>query len=46
MPLLEVIKGEKTSEETLRKAVELGKKMGKTVVVCRKDVPGFMLTES
>jgi enoyl-CoA hydratase/3-hydroxyacyl-CoA dehydrogenase len=43
MPLLEVIKGEKTSEETLRKAVELGKKMGKTVVVCRKDVPGFIV---
>ena len=43
MPLLEVIKGEKTSEETLQKAAELGKKMGKTVVVCRKDVPGFIV---
>nr|BAJ46931.1 3-hydroxyacyl-CoA dehydrogenase/enoyl-CoA hydratase [Candidatus Caldarchaeum subterraneum] len=43
MPLLEVIAGEKTSQETLAKAVEIGKKMGKTVVICRKDVPGFIV---
>ncbi|MEM0349759.1 MAG: 3-hydroxyacyl-CoA dehydrogenase/enoyl-CoA hydratase family protein [Candidatus Caldarchaeum sp.] len=43
MPLLEVIAGEKTSQETLEKAVEIGKKMGKTVVICRKDVPGFIV---
>ncbi|MEM1945388.1 MAG: 3-hydroxyacyl-CoA dehydrogenase/enoyl-CoA hydratase family protein [Candidatus Caldarchaeum sp.] len=43
MPLLEVIKGEKTREQTVEKAVEIGKKMGKTVVVCRKDVPGFIV---
>ncbi|MEM4410715.1 MAG: 3-hydroxyacyl-CoA dehydrogenase family protein, partial [Candidatus Caldarchaeum sp.] len=43
MPLLEVIKGEKTSEQTVEKAVEIGKKMGKTVVVCRRDVPGFIV---
>ncbi len=43
MPLLEVIKGERTSEEALQKAVEFGKKMGKTVVVCRRDVPGFIV---
>ncbi|MDJ0273506.1 MAG: 3-hydroxyacyl-CoA dehydrogenase/enoyl-CoA hydratase family protein [Aigarchaeota archaeon] len=43
MPLLEVIAGEKTSQETLDKAVEIGKKMGKTVVICRKDVPGFIV---
>lgn len=43
MPLLEVISGEKTSQETLDKAVEIGKKMGKTVVICRKDVPGFIV---
>nr|BAJ47153.1 enoyl-CoA hydratase [Candidatus Caldarchaeum subterraneum]BAJ49103.1 enoyl-CoA hydratase [Candidatus Caldarchaeum subterraneum] len=43
MPLLEVIAGEKTSQETLAKAVEIGKKMGKTVIICRKDVPGFIV---
>ncbi|MCS7110468.1 MAG: 3-hydroxyacyl-CoA dehydrogenase/enoyl-CoA hydratase family protein [Candidatus Caldarchaeum sp.] len=43
MPLLEVIAGEKTSQETLQRAVEIGRKMGKTVVVCRKDVPGFIV---
>ncbi|MEM0440118.1 MAG: 3-hydroxyacyl-CoA dehydrogenase/enoyl-CoA hydratase family protein [Candidatus Caldarchaeum sp.] len=43
MPLLEVIAGAKTSQATLEKAVDIGKKMGKTVVVCRKDVPGFIV---
>ncbi|MEM2871264.1 MAG: 3-hydroxyacyl-CoA dehydrogenase/enoyl-CoA hydratase family protein [Candidatus Caldarchaeum sp.] len=43
MPLLEVIKGDRTSEETLSKSIEVGRRMGKTVVVCRKDVPGFIV---
>jgi len=43
MPLLEVIKGMETSEETLQKAVEYGRRMGKTVVVVRKDVAGFIV---
>lgn len=43
MPLLEVIKGERTSEATLEFAVEMGKRFGKEVVVCRKDVPGFIV---
>jgi 3-hydroxyacyl-CoA dehydrogenase / enoyl-CoA hydratase / 3-hydroxybutyryl-CoA epimerase len=42
MPLLEVIRGEKTSEETLATAVAFGKKLGKTVVVCN-DGPGFIV---
>ena len=43
MPLVEVIKGEKTSEETLEKAVEFAKSLGKEVVVCRQDIPGFIV---
>ena len=43
MPLLEVVKGERTSPETLEFAVEVGKRFGKDVVVCRKDVPGFIV---
>ncbi len=43
MPLLEVIRGEKTDEESLALAIALGKKFGKEVVVCRKDVPGFIV---
>jgi len=42
MPLLEIIAGEKTSAETLSTAVAFGKKIGKTVVVC-KDGPGFIV---
>ncbi len=43
MPLVEVIKGEETSDETLETIVELAKKLGKTPVVVRKDVRGFLV---
>mgnify|MGYP001087331651 CR=1 FL=1 len=42
MRLVEVVMGEKTSEETCNVSVELAKKFGKEPVVCRKDVPGFI----
>jgi len=42
MRLVEVVMGEKTSEETCNISVELTKKFGKEPVVCRKDVPGFI----
>ena len=42
MKLVEVVRGEHTSEETIVKLVELTKKFGKTPVVC-KDSPGFIV---
>ena len=42
MRLVEVVNGEKTSEETTNVTVELSKKFGKEAVVCKKDVPGFI----
>lgn len=42
MPLVEVIRGEKTSEETLAKVVAWASKMGKTPIVVN-DCPGFFV---
>jgi len=42
MRLVEVIRGGKTSDETLNTTIELGKKFGKETVVCKKDIPGFI----
>ena len=42
MRLCEVVKGGKTSDETLNTTVELGKKLGKEIAVCKKDIPGFI----
>lgn len=42
MPLVEVIRGEKTSDETIATIYELTKKMGKMPVVV-KDGPGFLV---
>ena len=43
MALVEVIKGEKTSQETIDALVELAKELGKTPVVVKKDVRGFIV---
>ncbi len=43
MPLVEVIKGDKTSEETVNVTYELAKKFGKQAVLVNKDVPGFIV---
>lgn len=43
MQLVEVIKGEKTSDETVAKAVEFVKSIGKVPVVVKKDVAGFIV---
>ncbi|MCU6676351.1 fatty acid oxidation complex subunit alpha FadB [Leclercia tamurae] len=42
MPLVEVIRGEKTSDETLAKVVAWASKMGKTPIVVN-DCPGFFV---
>ncbi len=44
MALVEVIRADTTSDPTLQAAVDLAKSLGKTVVVVRKDVPGFITT--
>jgi 3-hydroxyacyl-CoA dehydrogenase/enoyl-CoA hydratase/3-hydroxybutyryl-CoA epimerase len=42
MPLVEVIRGEKTSDETIATVFDLAKRMGKMPVVV-KDGPGFLV---
>jgi 3-hydroxybutyryl-CoA dehydrogenase len=43
MKLIEIIRGAKTSDETITTIVEVTKKMGKEPVVVNKDVPGFVV---
>ncbi len=43
MPLVEVIKGAKTSDVTVNTTYELAKRLGKQPVVVKKDVPGFIV---
>jgi enoyl-CoA hydratase/3-hydroxyacyl-CoA dehydrogenase len=43
MALVEVIKGESTSQETINTLAELAKKLGKTPIIVRKDVRGFVV---
>ena len=40
VPLVEIVKGERTSDETLQRLRELLTEIGKSPVVVRKDVPG------
>ncbi|MCE4608358.1 MAG: 3-hydroxyacyl-CoA dehydrogenase/enoyl-CoA hydratase family protein [Caldisphaeraceae archaeon] len=43
MPLVEIIKGDKTSDATVSTVYEIAKKFGKQPVVVKKDVPGFIV---
>jgi len=43
MALVELIKGDNTSQETVDTLAELARKMGKTPVIVRKDVRGFIV---
>jgi enoyl-CoA hydratase/3-hydroxyacyl-CoA dehydrogenase len=43
MALIEVIKGESTSEETITTLCELARRLRKTPIVVRKDVRGFVV---
>ena len=42
MRLVEVIKGDETSEETCEFACDYVRKIGKTLIFARKDTPGFI----
>ncbi|WP_193015773.1 fatty acid oxidation complex subunit alpha FadB [Proteus sp. FME41] len=42
MPLVEIIKGEKTSEETINRIVSYASRMGKTPIIVN-DCPGFFV---
>jgi len=43
MKLIEIIRGAKTTEETVNALIEVTKKMGKEPVVVKKDVAGFVV---
>ncbi|MEM1967394.1 MAG: 3-hydroxyacyl-CoA dehydrogenase [Nitrososphaerota archaeon] len=43
MNLIEVIRGAKTSDETLEKVLSLARRLGKTPIVCKKDTRGFIV---
>ena len=43
MALVEVIKGDSTNQETISTLAELAKKLGKTPIIVRKDVRGFIV---
>jgi 3-hydroxybutyryl-CoA dehydrogenase len=43
MPLIEVIRGAKTSDATVEAIRGAAKQMGKETVLCKKDSPGFIV---
>jgi len=43
MPLVEIVKGKRTSDETLKLVKDVSAKMGKETVLCEKDSPGFIV---
>ena len=43
MPLVEIIRGAKTSDATVETVRAVAKQMGKETVLCKKDSPGFIV---
>jgi len=43
MNLIEIVRGAKTSDETVKVVADAAKKMGKETVICEKDAPGFIV---
>lgn len=43
MPLVEIIRGKYTSDETVKKIAEYAAQLGKQTVVVNRDVPGFIV---
>lgn len=46
MRLVEIVRGVRTSDDTLATAVELSEALGKESVVCQRDTPGFITTRA
>jgi 3-hydroxybutyryl-CoA dehydrogenase len=42
VPLVEVVRGERTGDATVEQTVALSRRLGKTPVVVNRDVPGFL----
>jgi 3-hydroxybutyryl-CoA dehydrogenase len=42
MPLVEIVRGDKTSDETTNTVYGLMKTMGKSPIICQKEAPGFI----
>jgi 3-hydroxybutyryl-CoA dehydrogenase len=40
---LEIVRGEHTSDETLRQTAELARRLGKDPSLCQKEIPGFIV---
>ena len=43
MPLVEIIRGKRTSDETVKRVMDASVKLGKETVLCKKDSPGFIV---
>jgi len=43
MPVVEVIRGERTTDDVFELAASIGEDVGKTPILVEKDVPGFLL---
>jgi len=43
MPLVEIIRGNKTSDGTVERVREASQRFGKETVLCKKDSPGFIV---
>jgi len=43
MPLVEIVRGEKTSDDAVKAVVNLMKAMGKSPIICQKEAPGFIV---
>ncbi|WP_187152723.1 3-hydroxyacyl-CoA dehydrogenase [Acidianus manzaensis] len=44
MPLVEIIKGKLTSDNTVKETFQVTKNLGKEPVLAKKDIPGFIVT--
>ena len=43
MPLVEIVRGEKTSDAAVNAVYHLMQAMGKSPIICRKEAPGFIV---